>query len=75
MPRLVGGLAALVALAAGILSHVDPVTSVLRALLAFIVGSIATQLWYVFFATRVVRPGGGNPMVAVEAPMEVPPSQ
>jgi hypothetical protein len=50
---LIGGLAALVALAAGILASVEPVTIVLRAALAFMLGAILTQMWYVFFTVRV----------------------
>lgn len=53
MPRLIGGLAAFAALTAGILYSVEPITVVLRAALAFLLGSLATQLWYVFFTVRV----------------------
>ena len=56
MPKLVGGLAALVALAGGILANVDPVTSLTRSFLAFLLGWMLTQLWYVFFTIRV-QPG------------------
>lgn len=45
---------ALVALAAGTLSGVDPVQCVVRAIIAYFVGALATQLWYVFFTIRVV---------------------
>lgn len=53
MPRLIGGIAALVALAVGILSSVDPIECIVRAALAFLLGSLATQVWYVFFTVRV----------------------
>ncbi|GIV01769.1 MAG: hypothetical protein D6724_00800 [Armatimonadetes bacterium] len=53
MPKLIGLLCALVALAACVLSGVEPLTSVLRAVLAFVVGMVGTQIWYVFFATRI----------------------
>lgn len=56
MPKVVGGLAALVALAGGILSNVEPYTCLLRAFLAFLLGWMLTQLWYVFFTIRV-QPG------------------
>lgn len=56
MPKLVGGLAALVALAGGILAHVEPLTCLFRAALAFLLGWLLTQLWYVFFTIRV-QPG------------------
>jgi hypothetical protein len=48
MPFVVGGIAALVALAAGILAQVDPITSLWRAALAFVLGLIGANLWYVF---------------------------
>lgn len=52
MPIVIGGIAALVALAAGILGEIDPVTSLTRAGLAFAVGWFGTQVWYVFFTVR-----------------------
>jgi hypothetical protein len=48
MPTAVGGIAALVALAAGILAQVDPITSLWRAALAFVLGLVGANLWYVF---------------------------
>lgn len=53
MPRLIGLLCALVALASCVISGVSPADSLLRAALAFVVGLLATQVWYVFFATRI----------------------
>ena len=53
VPKLIGGMSALVALAAGILAKVEPVTCVMRAGLAFLLGLVATQVWYVFFTVRV----------------------
>ncbi len=55
MPKAVGGIAAMVALAAGILYKVEPVTTVIRAGLAFLLGWAATHVWYVFFTVRVHR--------------------
>lgn len=52
MPFIVGGLAAMVALAAGILSQVDPVATIWRASLAFLLGWVGTQVWYVFFTVQ-----------------------
>ncbi|MEJ5170268.1 MAG: hypothetical protein WHU10_04710 [Fimbriimonadales bacterium] len=52
MPRIVGGLAALVALMAGVLANVDPLDCLWRAALAFVVGLLGTEAWYVFFAAR-----------------------
>ncbi|MCC7229177.1 MAG: hypothetical protein IT203_02210 [Fimbriimonadaceae bacterium] len=47
MPFVVGGIAAMVALAAGVMAHVDPVSSLVRALLAFMLGWIGAQVWHV----------------------------
>ena len=52
MPVIVGGIAALVALAAGILGQVDPLASVGRALLAFVLGWIGGQIWYAIFTVQ-----------------------
>jgi hypothetical protein len=52
MPLIVGGIAAMVALAAGILGQVDPVASLGRALLAFVLGWIGGQLWYAIFTAQ-----------------------
>jgi hypothetical protein len=65
MPTLIGGILALVALAAGILSHVEPVASIERALLAFVLGWMLTHVWYVFFTVRI---GGA----ATDAPSDEP---
>ncbi len=51
MPFIVGGFAALVALAAGILANVDPLTSLWRAALAFALGWVGGNVWYVLTAT------------------------
>lgn len=56
MPKVVGLICALVALAASILAKAEPGTSAIRALLAFVAGSFLTQIWYVFFATQVAKP-------------------
>ncbi len=47
MPFIIAGIAALVALAGGILAKVDPVTCLTRAVLVFFLGWIAAQLWQV----------------------------
>jgi hypothetical protein len=36
-----------------VVSGVEPWTSLLRAFVAFVVGMVGTQIWYVFFATRI----------------------
>lgn len=46
---------ALVALAASIFAGADTTTCLVRGVVAYVVGVICTQLWYVFFATRVHR--------------------
>ncbi len=53
MPKLIGLLCALSALTAGILAQVDPWVALFRSIIAFFIGSILTQIWYVFFAARV----------------------
>lgn len=42
----------MVALMAGVLANVDPLDCLWRAALAFVVGLLGTQAWYVFFAAR-----------------------
>jgi hypothetical protein len=69
MPTIVGGMAALVALAAGILSNVDPVAIIWRATLAFFLGWAGTQVWYVFFTVQRKEESadGAKPEVKGEA--------
>lgn len=69
MAKLIGGIAAFVAIAAGILNAVEPTTIVLRAGLAFLLGCAATQLWYVFFTVRVHK------IVAEAVEYEEPPTE
>ena len=64
MPFAVGGLAALVALAAGILAHVDPLTSLWRAALALVLGWIGANLWY------VITTGGRQETESTDDPIE-----
>jgi hypothetical protein len=47
MPFVVGGIAMMVALAAGVLARVDPFACLTRALLAFVLGWIGALLWQV----------------------------
>lgn len=49
MPKIVGLLAAFTALIAGLLAAVDPVACLGNALIAFLVGTMGTQLWNGFF--------------------------
>ena len=53
MPKLIGGLAALTALAAGVFAKVDPVACLERAGRAFMVGVFGTQLWNGLFTSPV----------------------
>jgi len=55
LPPLIGSVAAFVALAAGILSRVDPVAIIGRACLAYMLGWVLAQVWHVFFAVRTER--------------------
>jgi hypothetical protein len=48
-PKLVGGVAAMVALVAGILGQVDPLACVGRAAIALVLGVLGYQVWYVLF--------------------------
>lgn len=69
MPKLIGGILALVALAAGSLGGVDPLYCVLRGIIAYFVGVVATQVWYVFFTIRVIRDGDESATSNEEAPI------
>lgn len=40
------------------MARVDPVTSLWRAGLVFLLGWVFTQVWYVFFTVRVHSSGG-----------------
>lgn len=53
MPKLIGGLAALTALAAGVFARVDPMACLERAGIAFLVGVFGTQLWNGLFTSPV----------------------
>ena len=57
MPFIVGGVTAIVALAAGIIGQVDPVASLWRALLAFVLGYVFAAVWYAFFGGIGARAG------------------
>lgn len=52
MSRLIGSLAALVALIASMYAQVDPVVSVLRAAIAYFVASFAVQIWVALFTSQ-----------------------
>lgn len=53
MPKVIGGLLALIALSASLLAGVDPWGTLLRGFIAYVVGLFLAQLWYVFFTIRV----------------------
>ncbi len=57
MGKFVGGTAALVALIAGLISHVDPVTCLERATLAFMLGWVSGQVWHLMIGATATRPG------------------
>jgi hypothetical protein len=57
MPFIIGGVTAIVALAAGIIGQVDPIASLWRALLAFVLGYVFTAVWYAFFGGIGARVG------------------
>ncbi|HVT11681.1 MAG TPA: hypothetical protein VHE55_05405 [Fimbriimonadaceae bacterium] len=68
MSSLVGGSAALVALAAGILGHVDPLTSLWRAALVFVLGWIGGSVW-----TAITNPDRGT--IEESEMVETPPGE
>lgn len=46
---------AIAALAASMFAGVGPLDCLIRGIVAFAIGVVATQLWYVFFTIRVQR--------------------
>ncbi|MBL8047090.1 MAG: hypothetical protein JNJ45_00255 [Chthonomonas sp.] len=50
---------AIAALAASIFAGVGPIDCLIRGLVAFAIGVVATQCWYVFFTIRVQRGEAG----------------
>jgi hypothetical protein len=67
MPFVVGGFAAMIALSAGILAHIDPLTSLWRAALAFVLGWIGATVWYV-----LTTGGQDQPVEKSEVPTASP---
>lgn len=59
MPKLIGLICALVALAACVIQKADPTASILRALAAFMAGSLLTKAWYALLAARLVQQDSG----------------
>lgn len=55
MPKVVGGLMAIFALAASMFAGVGPMDCLLRGVVAFITGSLLTQFWYIYFTIRVQK--------------------
>jgi hypothetical protein len=53
LSKVIGGFAALIALGGGILARVDPLTSLWRAGLVFLLGWLLASVWYVFFTVRI----------------------
>jgi hypothetical protein len=49
-----------------VLAKADVTTSVIRALSAFAVGSLLTQAWYAFFATRITTARDLEPYLELE---------
>lgn len=56
IPKIVGGLAALAALASGLLAQVDPVVCVQRAALAFMLGWVCGQVWQLLLSLSSRNP-------------------
>lgn len=57
MPKVIGGILAILALGASLLAQVDPVTTLMRGLIAYVIGSFCTQVWYLFFTIRAQKIG------------------
>lgn len=53
--KLVSSLTALAALAASIISHVDPMTTLLRGLVGFVAGRILSSIWCTLFGALAVE--------------------
>ncbi len=47
MSRILGGIAALIALASGILAGVEPVLCLQRAVIVFVLGAVCGHVWHV----------------------------
>lgn len=61
MPKYTAAIAALVALAAGIIGNIDPLTNVQRAALAYLLGWLSYQVWNAFIVgVAGVIPQGSN---------------
>jgi hypothetical protein len=56
MPKVIGGLLALIALATSTVTGADAFTTLTRGAIAYFVGMFLASLWYVFFTIRVARP-------------------
>lgn len=67
MPKLVASLTALTALAAAVLAGIDPWTTFLRGVIAFMVGHLAGTLWEVIFGKPVEEEPVKQEPVIVEA--------
>jgi cytoskeletal protein RodZ len=52
MPKIVAGLMAMIALGGSILMEVDAITTIIRGMVAFLVGMVATALWGTFFGNQ-----------------------
>ena len=59
--RLVGGFAALIAIAVGILGHVDAIAILERAAIAYVAGSIGCQVLHVMFTWHTVKASVQSP--------------
>ncbi len=57
MPLTIGGITASVALIAGIIGGVDPIASLWRAFLAFVLGYVLAAVWYAIFGRFGLRAG------------------
>lgn len=68
LPKLIGLACALISLVASVMSKAEPATALMRAAIAFFVGWLVTQAWYVFIATRIASVDELSPMEEVKPP-------
>ena len=66
MPFAIGSFAAFVALAAGVLSHVDPITIIWRGALAFAVGWVCASIWQAVVGLNRVDVEPSNEPASIE---------
>lgn len=75
MPKVIGGILAILALGASLLAEVDPTTTLMRGLVAYIIGSFCTQVWYLFFTIRAQKIGQLVEQLSTQEPSPAEPEE